>query len=69
MLGKSLERESSKPKSSTASFGYLDTFKLNWMKGKDIRKVKSQVKTEVLVGIVRGKSVVVGVNTGEAYSD
>ncbi len=31
-------------------FGYSDTFRLSWMKGKEIRQVKSHVKTEVLVG-------------------
>jgi len=39
------------------------------MRGKEIRRVKSHVKTELLVGVVRGKVVVVGVNTGKAYSD
>jgi len=50
-------------------FGYSDTFKLLWMRGKEIRRVKSHVKTELLVGVVKGKAVVVGVNTGKAYSD
>ena len=50
-------------------FGYSDTFRLLWMKGKEIRQVRSHVKTEVLVGVVKGKAVVVGVNTGRAYSD
>ncbi len=50
-------------------FGYSDTFKLSWMKGKEIRQVKSHVKTEVLVGAVKGKTVVVGINTGRAYTD
>ncbi len=50
-------------------FGYSDTFKLLWMKGKEIRQVRSHVKTEILVGVVKGKAVVVGVNTGRAYSD
>ncbi len=50
-------------------FGYFDTFKLLWMKGKEIRQVRSHVKTEVLVGAVKRKAVVVGVNTGRAYSD
>ncbi len=39
------------------------------MKGKEIRQVRSHVKTEILVGAVKGKAVVVGVNTGRAYSD
>jgi hypothetical protein len=50
-------------------FGYSDTFKLLWMKGKEIRQVRTHIKTGVLVGVVRDKAVVVGVNTGEAYSD
>ncbi len=50
-------------------FGYSDTFKLLWMKGKEIRQVKSHIKTEVLVGVIKNKAVVVGVNTGTAYSD
>ncbi len=50
-------------------FGYSDTFNLSWMRGKEIRQVKSHVKTEVLVGVVRDKAVVVGINTGKAYSD
>ncbi len=50
-------------------FGYSDTFKLMWMKGKEIRQVKSHIKTEVFVGVVKGKAVVVGVSTGKAYSD
>ena len=31
--------------------------------------MRSHVKTEILVGVVKGKAVVVGVNTGRAYSD
>jgi len=50
-------------------FGYSDTFKLLWMKGKEIRQVRSHVKTELLVGVVKGRAVVVGVNTGKSYSD
>jgi len=50
-------------------FGYSDTFNLTWMRGKQIRQVKSHVKTEVLVGVVKGKTIVVGVSTGKAYSD
>ncbi len=46
-------------------FGYSDTFRLSWMKGKEIRQVKSHVKTEVLVGVVKGKTVVVDVNVGK----
>ncbi len=50
-------------------FGYSDTLKLSWMEGKEIRQVKSHIKTEVLLGVVKGKAIVVGVNTGKAYSD
>jgi len=50
-------------------FGYGETYRMNWEKGKELRKVKFHVKTEVLVGIVRGKTVVVDVNVGKGYSD
>ncbi|GAB6072406.1 IS5-like element ISAae1 family transposase [Venenivibrio stagnispumantis] len=50
-------------------FGYADTYKLSWKRGKELRKVKSHVKTEILIGIVKGIKVVIGVNTGKAYSD
>ena len=39
------------------------------MRGEKVRKVKAHVKTEVLIGVVRGKSIVLKVNTGKAYSD
>ncbi len=38
-------------------------------KKEKIRKVKSHVKVELCVGVVKGKSVVVGINVGKAYSD
>ena len=50
-------------------FGYSDTFRFMWMRGKEIRQVKSHIKTEVLVGVVKKKAIVIGVNTGRAYSD
>ncbi len=49
------------------SFGYSDSFKPLCRKDKEIRHVKSHVKTELFVGVVRGKVVVVEVNTGCAH--
>ena len=50
-------------------FGYAETYYLRWKRGKELRQVSSHVKTEVLVGVVRGKAVVVDVNAGRSYSD
>jgi len=50
-------------------FGYADTYKLSYKRGKELREVKSHVKTEVLIGVVRGKSVVLDVNVGKPYAD
>ena len=50
-------------------FGYGETYYMKWLKGQELRKVRSHVKTVVLVGMVKGKEVVVGVNVGRAYSD
>ncbi len=50
-------------------FGYGETYYMKWLKGQKLRKVRSHVKAVVLVGMVRGKEVVVGVNVGRAYSD
>jgi len=50
-------------------FGYAQAYELKWKKGKELRNVKSHVKTEVLIGTLRGKAVVVGVNTGKPYAD
>ena len=50
-------------------FGYAETYHLRWKRGKELRQVSSHVKTEVLVGVVKGKAVVVNVNTGRSYSD
>lgn len=50
-------------------FGYADSYFLRSKRGKELREVKAHIKTEVLVGVVRGKSFVVGVKAEEAYSD
>jgi len=50
-------------------FGYAQAYELKWKKGEELRNVKSHVKTEVLIGTVQGKAVVVGVNTGKPYAD
>jgi len=47
--------------SDATGFGYKDTHKLSWLKAKELR--------EVLVGVVKGKTVVVGENVAKAYSD
>jgi len=52
--------------SDGTGFGYRDTYKLPWLRGKEIREVQSHVKTELLVGLVKGKTVVVGANVGKA---
>jgi len=36
-------------------FGYSDTSRLTWLRGKEIRQVKSHIKTELLVGVVKKK--------------
>ena len=51
-------------------FGYDGMYRLNWMRGKEIREVSSHVKTVVVV--VRdkdGRDVVYRVSTGPPYSD
>ncbi|MCS7214477.1 MAG: transposase [Candidatus Calescibacterium sp.] len=50
-------------------FGYDDTVKLNYLRGKQIRQVKAHVKTEALIGVRGKKKIVLGVAVGEAYSD
>ena len=50
-------------------FGYGEKRELNWMRGSQIRKVSSHVKVELLVGKVRGKAIILGVNMGKTYSD
>ena len=50
-------------------FGYADTYKLSYKRGKELREVKSHVKAEVLIGFVRGNSVVLAVNVGKPYAD
>ncbi|AAC07367.1 IS5-like element ISAae1 family transposase [Aquifex aeolicus] len=50
-------------------FGYAQAYELKWKKGKELRNVKSHVKTEVLVGVVRNKAIVVDINTGKSYAD
>ena len=50
-------------------FGYADTYKLSYKRGKELREVKSHVKTEVLIGLVRRKLVVLDVNVGSPYAD
>ena len=42
---------------------------MKWLKGQELRKVRSHVKAVMLVGMVKGKEVVVGVNVGRAYLD
>ncbi|MDO3651377.1 transposase, partial [Nocardia mangyaensis] len=49
-------------------FGYAETYNLKYKRGEEIRQVKLHIKTEVLMGIVRGKRVILGVKTGEAYT-
>ena len=50
-------------------FGYGEPYQLRLRKGRELREVKSHVKTEVLVGVVKGKTPVVEVNTGRPYAD
>ena len=50
-------------------FGYGGKRELNWMRGAQIRKVSSHVKVELIVGKVRDRAIILGVNMGEAYSD
>ncbi|MCX7990294.1 MAG: hypothetical protein N2648_06640, partial [Aquificaceae bacterium] len=33
-------------------FGYDDTVKLSYLRGRQIREVKSHIKTEVLIGVI-----------------
>ncbi|MCS6999253.1 MAG: transposase, partial [Aquificaceae bacterium] len=50
-------------------FGYDDTVKLSYLRGRQIREVKSHVKTEVLIGVRGKKKIVIGVAVDGAYSD
>ncbi|MCS6875720.1 MAG: hypothetical protein NZM36_02520 [Aquificaceae bacterium] len=50
-------------------FGYDDTVKLSYLRGKQIRQVKAHVKTEALIGVRGKKKIVLGVAVGEAYAD
>ncbi|MCX8075713.1 MAG: hypothetical protein N3C57_01655 [Aquificaceae bacterium] len=50
-------------------FGYDDTVKLSYLRGRQIREVRAHVKTEVLIGVRGKKKIVLGVSVGEAYSD
>ena len=38
-------------------FGYDEAYYLNNKRGAEIRKVKSHIKTEVLIGSVKGKNL------------
>ena len=50
-------------------FGYNDTYRLMWERGKRLKEVKSHIKTEVLA-FVKGKTTVpIAVKVGEPYSD
>jgi len=50
-------------------FGYDEAYYLNNKRGAQIRKIKSHVKTEVLVGTVNGKKFVLSAKTDKAYTD
>ncbi len=50
-------------------FGYAQTYNLTWKRGKKLREVNSHIKTEILVGVVKNKSIVLSVNTDKAYAD
>ncbi len=50
-------------------FGYAQTYNLTWKRGKKLREVNSHIKTGILVGVVKNKSIVFSVNTDKAYAD
>ncbi|WP_457643324.1 transposase [Persephonella sp.] len=50
-------------------FGYDDTYRLSWERGKRLKEVKSHVKTEVLVAVVNGTTFPIAVEVGRPYSD
>ena len=50
-------------------FGYDEAYYLNNKRGAEIRKIKSHIKTEVLIGSVKGKKFVLSVKTDKAYTD
>ncbi|MCX8164515.1 MAG: hypothetical protein N3D14_03895 [Aquificaceae bacterium] len=50
-------------------FGYNDTVKLSYIRGKQIREVKSHVKIEVLIGVRGKKKMVLGVAVDSVYFD
>ncbi len=50
-------------------FGYAQTYNLPWKKGKELREVGSHVKTELLVGVVKNRSIALSVQIGKAYAD
>ncbi|RTZ59581.1 MAG: hypothetical protein DSZ31_03695 [Gammaproteobacteria bacterium] len=50
-------------------FGFEDSIFLSFKRGKELRKVKSHVMTEVLVTHTKGISFFVGVNTDKAYTE
>ena len=50
-------------------FGYSDAFYLTYKRGQQLRKVKSHVKTEILAGIIKGKTIVLNINASLAYTD
>jgi len=50
-------------------FGYNEAYYLNNKRGAEIKKIKSHIKTEVLIGSVNGKKFVLSVKTDKAYTD
>ncbi len=50
-------------------FGYAQTYNLPWKKGKELREVSSHVKTELLVGVVKNRSIALSIQTVKAYAD
>lgn len=50
-------------------FGYDDTVALSYLRGKELRKVKSHIKTEILTGKWGRYTVCLAVKAKQAYSD
>lgn len=50
-------------------FGYDETIKLSYLRGKELREVKSHIKTEILIGKWNKYILCLGVKVKEAYSD
>ncbi len=50
-------------------FGYDETFYMKEKRGKEIREVKSHIKTQLLIGVVNKKKFILSAKAHNAYSD